>query len=58
MLTKDQLQANLDGLREQLGDLLKDVHAVTGAIQNCEYLMTLCDEEPSEEPEEKPSNPE
>ena len=52
MLTKEQLLENQAGLQEQLGDLQQDVIAVRGALQNCDYLITLCDEEPNEEPEE------
>ena len=50
MLTQEQLWENLASLQEQLGDLGRDIHAVTGAIQNCEYLIVLCDEAPTEEP--------
>ncbi|KKN77076.1 hypothetical protein LCGC14_0364150 [marine sediment metagenome] len=49
MLTKEQLAGNLAALEEQLSDLTKDTHAVIGAIQNCHYLIGLCDAEPEEE---------
>ncbi len=59
MLSKQQLEENRDELQDQLDnhtELMEhhrsNVLAFRGALQNCEYLIDLCDED------EKPSTPE
>ncbi len=56
MLSKQQLVDNLTELQEQLESHLelqehhhKNALAFQGAIQNCDYLIGLCDEEESSE---------
>lgn len=56
MLTKEQLVENRDALRAQIEAHQRDIIALDGALQNCEYLMELYDSEPVEESGEASSD--
>ena len=59
MLSKDQLLENKAQLVAKAEQLERDWTATTGAVQNCDYLIELCDEvkEDVVEPEEESPEP-
>lgn len=42
MLTREQLVENRDDLQEQIEAHQRDIIALDGALQNCNYLIELC----------------
>ncbi len=52
MLTKEQLLENQVDLEEHLEQSTRDCIALRGALQNCEFLLRLCDAEPEEKSSE------
>ncbi len=54
MLSKEQLLQNKAELVEKADQLERDWTSTTGAVQNCDYLIELCDEVKEESEEESP----
>ena len=54
MITSEQIEARLTQLRSDKNELVANVHAINGAIQDCEYWLALLEETATEEEQSPP----
>ncbi len=52
-MNRQQVEERLESLQEQRSELMRNLAAYNGAIQDCEYWLTVLDKE-----EVKPDDPE
>ena len=54
MINREQIEERLAQLRSDKTELVAIVHAINGAIQDCEYWLALLDETAEEEEQSPP----